>query len=106
MKWSDLQTEACPIARSLSVIGDRWTLLIIRDCFVGVSRFDDLQKSLGLTRHVLADRLAKLVDTGVLEKQAYASRRYDYKLTSRGQALAPILDKLYDWGEAHVPIAK
>jgi len=103
MKWSDLETDTCPIARSLSVVGDRWTLLILRDCFIGTTRFDAFQQSLGLTRHVLADRLAKLVKAGVLAKDPYAKGRYDYRLTRQGKALAPVLSALFDWGKAHVP---
>ena len=102
MKWSELPEASCPIARSLSVVGDRWTLLILRDCFMGKTRFDAFQKSLGLTRHVLAERLARLVEAGVLEKHGYAPRRYDYRLTARGKALAPVMHGLFDWGEEHV----
>jgi DNA-binding HxlR family transcriptional regulator len=102
MKWSDLKSDNCPIARSLSVIGDRWTLLILRDCFLGKTRFDAFQQSLGLTRHVLSERLAKLVDAGVLTKEAYTKGRYDYRLTPQGKALAPVLSSLFDWGKAHV----
>jgi len=103
MKWSDLDTATCPIARSLSVVGDRWTLLILRDCFLGKTRFDMFQQSLGLTRHVLAERLARLVEAGVLTKEAYAKGRYDYRLTPEGKALAPVLSALFDWGTANVP---
>ena len=103
MKWSDLESDKCPIARSLSVVGDRWTLLILRDCFVGKTRFDAFQKSLGLTRHLLADRLAKLVNAGVLKKQPYANGRFDYLLTTQGKALAPVLSHLFDWGKENVP---
>ena len=102
MKWSDLEKDTCPIARSLSVVGDRWTLLILRDCFIGTTRFDAFQQSLGLTRHVLAERLTKLVEAGVLKKAAYAPRRFDYILTPRGKALAPVLSHLFDWGKVHV----
>lgn len=102
MKWSDLKSDTCPIARSLSVVGDRWTLLILRDCFLGKTRFDAFQQSLGLTRHVLAERLAKLVEAGVLDKEPYAKGRYDYRLTAQGKALAPVLSHLFDWGQAHV----
>ena len=102
MKWSDLEKDTCPIARSLSVVGDRWTLLILRDCFLGTTRFDTFQNSLGLTRHLLAERLSRLVEAGVLEKAVYAPRRFDYKLTARGKALAPVLSHLFDWGKAHV----
>src|SRR5262249_51409753 len=82
-RWDDLAADWCPVARAMSVIGDRWTLLIVRDCFLGKSRFEQFQSSLGVTRHVLADRLKRLVEQGVLEKNPYQSRpvRYDYRLT-------------------------
>ena len=102
MKWTDLKSDSCPIARSLSVVGDRWTLLILRDCFLGKTRFDAFQQNLGLTRHVLAERLAKLVEAGVLEKEAYAKGRYNYLLTEQGKALAPVLSSLFDWGKTNV----
>lgn len=107
-KWDDLATDWCPVARAMSVIGDRWTLLIVRDCFLGKSRFDEFQKSLGVTRHVLSNRLKKLVDAGVLERNAYSERpaRYDYKLTDKGRDFAPALVGLKDWGKKHMPIRK
>ena len=64
MRWSELKDQQCPVARGLSVIGDRWTMLVLRDCFQDVRRFDDFQKRLGITRHVLADRLRKLEEAG------------------------------------------
>ncbi len=108
MKWSDLQNDLCPVARSLSVIGDRWTLLILRDVFLGLSRFDQFQASLGVTRHVLSERLARLVEAGVLEKRAYSDRpkRYDYVLTERGRDLGPALRALKDWGKRHMPLRR
>lgn len=108
MKWDDLSDDWCPVARTLSVIGDRWTILIVRDCILGVTRFEAFQKSLGVTRHILADRLKKLVDAGVLEKRAYQSRpvRYDYVLTERGRALGEVLGALRDWGREHVPLRR
>ena len=68
MRWSELKREPCSVARTLSVIGDRWTLLILRDCFLRVRRFDEFQQRLGITRHVLAARLRKLVQAGVLQR--------------------------------------
>ena len=107
-RWDELATDWCPVARSMSVIGDRWTLLIVRDCFLGKSRFDDFQKSLGVTRHVLSNRLKKLVDVGVLEKNAYSQRpvRYHYQLTDKGRDFAPALGGLKEWGKKHMPIRK
>lgn len=107
-KWDELATDWCPVARAMSVIGDRWTLLIVRDCFLGKSRFEEFQKSLGLTRHVLSDRLKRLVDQGVLERTAYSTRplRYAYSLSEKGRDFAPALVGLKDWGKKHMPIRK
>jgi DNA-binding HxlR family transcriptional regulator len=108
MKWEDLSEDVCPVARSMSVIGDRWTLLILRDCFLGVSRFEGFQKSLGMTRHILADRLKRLVDEGVLERTAYSTRppRYDYTLTQKGKDFGPALRALKEWGKTYKPLRR
>lgn len=108
MKWSELSDNWCPVARTLSVLGDRWTLLILRDCFLGLSRFDQFADSSGMTRHVLTDRLRRLVDADILEKQAYfdAPKRYDYVLTEKGMELAPALMTLRDWGKKHLPVRR
>ena len=105
MKWSDLEHEACPVARGLSVVGDRWTLLLLRDCFRGLRRFDDFQRSLGITRHVLSDRLKLLEGAGVLERRLYCETppRHDYRLTDAGRALYPVIVTLIQWAEAHRP---
>jgi DNA-binding HxlR family transcriptional regulator len=96
------------VARALSVIGDRWTLLIVRDCFLGKSRFEEFQKSLGLTRHLLSDRLKRLVEVGVLERNPYSEKplRYDYRLTDKGRDFAPALVGLKDWGKKHMLVRK
>ncbi|HYM31966.1 MAG TPA: helix-turn-helix domain-containing protein [Candidatus Cybelea sp.] len=103
MRWQELGKEACSVARTVSVIGDRWTLLILRDCFLGIRRFDDFQARLGITRHVLADRLRKLLQAGVLEKRPYQERpkREEYRLTEAGLDLYPILMGLVRWGDRH-----
>jgi DNA-binding HxlR family transcriptional regulator len=105
MRWNDLADEACPVARGLSVIGDRWTMLVLRDCFLGVRRFEQMQERLGITRHVLADRLRKLEAAGVLRREPYQERplRHEYRLTDRGKALYPVLVSLIDWANANVP---
>lgn len=105
MKWTELHNESCPVARGLSVIGDRWTMLVIRECFLGVRRFDQMQARLGITRHVLADRLRKLEADGVLRREAYQERplRHEYRLTDKGKALHPILVTLIDWANENVP---
>ncbi|HEY0182282.1 MAG TPA: helix-turn-helix domain-containing protein [Rhodopila sp.] len=103
MRWSELADERCSIARTVSVIGDRWTLLILRDCFLRIRRFDDFEARLGVTRHVLADRLKKLVEAGVLEKVPYGERpvRHEYRLTQKGLDLYPVLMSIVHWGDLH-----
>lgn len=105
MKWNDLEKENCPVARGLSIIGDRWTLLILRDCFLGVRRFDEFQNNIGMTRHVLADRLKKLLETGMLRKEPYQDRppRFEYRLTEKGKSIFPVLMMLISWAEDNVP---
>ncbi|MEO0884250.1 MAG: helix-turn-helix domain-containing protein [Pseudomonadota bacterium] len=106
MKWSNLENDICPIARALSVIGDRWTLLILRDCCLGLSRFQQFQRSLGLTRHVLTDRLNRLVADGILIKDEYARGRFDYRLSETGKSLEPVLRELFNWGKQHRPLRR
>ena len=104
MRWSELKREPCSVARTVSVIGDRWTLLILRDCFLRVRRFEEFQARLGITRHVLADRLRKLVRAGVLRKEMYQScpRRFEYRLTDKGLDLHPLLLAVVHWGDVHM----
>lgn len=91
----------CSIARALDVVGERWSLLILRDAFYGVSRFDDFQRDLGVARNILTDRLAKLVAAGVLERTQYEQRppRFEYKLTRKGRELLPVLLTMMHWGD-------
>lgn len=91
----------CSIARTLEVISDRWTILILRDAFRGVRRFDAFQRDLGIARNLLTDRLTKLVDHGVLEKRLYQDHppRYEYRLTRKGIDLSPALVALMRWGD-------
>jgi DNA-binding HxlR family transcriptional regulator len=86
------------------VIGDRWTLLILRDCFLRVRRFEEFEARLGVTRHILADRLKKLVTDGVLKKVPYHERpiRYEYRLTQKGLELYPVLMSIIHWGDTHL----
>ncbi|RYY78789.1 MAG: transcriptional regulator [Moraxellaceae bacterium] len=102
MKWQEQSELNCPIARSLAIFGDRWTLLIIRYCFLKIRRFDDFQKQLGVTRHVLAERLNRLVEAKILVKVVYqeAPKRFEYRLTERGLALFPIIMALSHWGNS------
>lgn len=104
MKWNDLEQEHCSVARTVSVIGDRWTLLVLRDCFLGIRRFDEFQERLDISRPMLADRLGKLVDAGVLKKVAYQESppRYEYKLTQKGLDFHPVLMAIVHWGDVHM----
>ncbi|MGP4843412.1 winged helix-turn-helix transcriptional regulator [Marinobacter sp. 1Y8] len=104
MRWEELDQQPCSVARALSVVGDRWTLLVLRDCFLGVRRFDAFEKRLGITRHVLTDRLKKLVQERVLYKAPYQDkpRREEYRLTDKGLGLHPVLMALVNWGDQHM----
>jgi DNA-binding HxlR family transcriptional regulator len=93
----------CSVAQTLEVIGEWWTMLIVRDAFLGVTRFDQLQERLGISRNVLNQRLAHLVEHGVLERVAYSERppRYDYRLTEKGRDLFPVLTTMRQWGDKY-----
>ncbi|MEE2679513.1 MAG: helix-turn-helix domain-containing protein [Myxococcota bacterium] len=101
MRWGEVHEIPCSIARALAVVGERWTLLILREIFFGARRFDELRRRLGIARNVLATRLDHLVDHGVLEKVAYQDRpaRYEYRLTRKGRELYPVLLALLQWGD-------
>jgi DNA-binding HxlR family transcriptional regulator len=96
--------QLCSIARTLEVIGDRWTLLVIRDAFLGLRRFEDFQKSLGVARNVLTDRLNRLVEEGILRRQLYQERpeRYEYRLTRKGVELWPAMMTMMKWGDRYL----
>lgn len=100
MKWQDVGDTECPIARTLSIIGDRWTMLVLRNAFMRVRRFDDFQRSLGVPKHILSMRLKKLVEAQVLERTPYqnAPVRYEYRLTERGKDLHAIILTMAGWG--------
>ncbi|MGX9352249.1 winged helix-turn-helix transcriptional regulator [Shimia sp. W99] len=108
MKWNELPDEACPVARAMSVIGDRWTLLVLRDCLLGIRKFDQLQADLGITRHVLAERLKKLESAGLLERRPYQERptRFEYRPTQAARDFVPVMQVLIGWAEAHIPSDK
>jgi DNA-binding HxlR family transcriptional regulator len=101
----DYETQTCSVARALEVVGERWSLLILRSVLLGVRRFDDLHDALGITRSVLTTRLQRLVDEGVLERVAYQQRptRYEYRATDKGRGLWPAVMHLLRWGDAHYP---
>ncbi|MDO9432734.1 MAG: helix-turn-helix domain-containing protein [Phenylobacterium sp.] len=103
MKWEDLAQEPCSVARSVAVIGDRWTLMILRDCFLGVRRFEAFQARLGISRTIIADRLKHLTQEGVLRRVAYqdSPTRYEYRLTDKGLELHPVVMAIVHWGDRH-----
>jgi DNA-binding HxlR family transcriptional regulator len=101
MKRTSFAAMPCSVARTLEVVGEWWSLMVLRDAFKGVRRFDDFQRSLGIARNILADRLQTLVDQGVLERRLYQERpeRYEYRLTDKGRDLYPIIVGLMHWGD-------
>ncbi|WP_424631023.1 winged helix-turn-helix transcriptional regulator [Bradyrhizobium sp. SYSU BS000235] len=101
MKRKSLQGDMCPIARALDVIGDWWSLLIVRNAMLGTRRFSAFQKDLGVAKNILTVRLRTLVAEGILEVQPAAdgSAYQDYVLTPKGRALFPVLVALRQWGE-------
>ena len=103
MKWQPLAEQLCSVARTLAVIGDRWTLLIIRDLFLGVKRFENFRDSLGISRTLLAERLSLLEAEGVVRKLPYQDRpvRHGYHLTQKGIDLYPVLMALVGWGDKY-----
>ena len=96
--------QNCSIARTLELVGDRWTLLIVRDVFLGRRRFDELAESLGVATNVLSDRLGRLVDDGILIREAQKDRpdRFEYRLTDKGRELNVVLLALMQWGDRHI----
>lgn len=103
MERKSFADMACSVAQCLEVVGEWWSMLIVRDAFLGVTRFDEFQERLGISRNVLQQRLTRLVETGVLDKVPYTDRppRYDYRLTDKGRDLWPVLTALREWGDAH-----
>ncbi|MGY4446561.1 DNA-binding HxlR family transcriptional regulator [Bradyrhizobium sp. i1.3.1] len=104
MKWDTLDEEPCSLSRTVAVVGDRWTLLILRECFLRVRRFEAFQSSLQITRHLLSERLKKLVRFGILRRVPYseAPKRYEYILTQKGLDLYPIIMTMVHWGDTHM----
>jgi DNA-binding HxlR family transcriptional regulator len=96
--------EPCSVAWTLELVGDRWTWLIVRDAFLGLSRFGEFRESLGIAANVLADRLDRLVEEGVFERVPYRSRppRYEYRLTQKGRDLFTALNAIREWGDRHL----
>ncbi|MEV8434915.1 helix-turn-helix domain-containing protein (plasmid) [Streptomyces sp. HUAS 31] len=105
MQWLEIGTDNCTVQRTLDLVGEKWTLLIVRDALTGVRRFEDFRRHLGVSEAVLADRLRKLVAAGIMETAPYRERgsrtRNEYRLSRKGHDLWPILIALRQWGETH-----
>ncbi len=101
MQRTSFEDMHCSVAQCLEVVGEWWTMLVVRDVFLGVHRFDDFQRRLGISRNILNDRLTKLVDNGVLKKVPYQEHpvRFDYRLTRKGRDLWPVLTAMRQWGD-------
>jgi len=105
MDWREQSTENCSVARTLGVIGEKWTVLVLREVFNGLRRFDEIQRHLGIPRPILSDRLRRLVDEGVLSRTEYREpgqrTRHEYRLTEMGLDLQTVLVALMEWGDRH-----
>src|ERR1700737_4097760 len=104
MKWDELEEEPCSLARTVAVIGARWSLLILRECFLRKRRFEAFQSALGITRHLLAERLKKLVRLGVLRRlpSPESPTGYEEILTQKGLDLYPVIMSIVLWGDTHM----
>ena len=106
MNWLELDTENCPVQRTLNLVGEKWSLLIIREAVNGVRKFDDFHGHLAVSEAVLADRLRKLLAAGILETRPYqppgGRTRHEYRLTAKGWDLWPIIMSLMQWGDKYV----
>ena len=103
MQRKSFDAMQCPIARSLDRVGEWWSILILRDAFLGLTRFDEFEKSLGIAPNMLTRRLESLVKAGLLERRRYSERppRYEYLPTARGRDFRPVLIALLAWGNKH-----
>ncbi len=107
MDWTELDSTRCSVARTAAVVGDAWTVLVLRDLFNGIRRFDDLAGHLGIARNVLTRRLTTLVDAGIVDRVPYREpgrrERHEYRLTPAGRDLLPVVLAMLAWGDAHLP---
>jgi DNA-binding HxlR family transcriptional regulator len=101
MPLSDIADQTCSVARALSVVGDAWTLMVVRELFLGSRRFDEFQTYTGASPHLLSQRLRALEASGVVERSAYQQRplRHEYRLTEKGVSLWPLIVALREWGD-------
>jgi DNA-binding HxlR family transcriptional regulator len=105
MQRTSFKAFKCPAARALESVGDWWSIMILRDAFQGLTRFDEFQKSLGIAPNILTRRLKHLTDEGLFERRRYSERpmREEYLLTEKGRDFFPVLMALFAWGSRHVP---
>ena len=101
MRWDEVGSQTCSIARALGEVGDRWTLLVLREAFLRTRRFADFVERTGAARNLVADRLGKLVEAGILERRLYQERpeRHEYRLSEKGRDLYPVMMALLRWGD-------
>lgn len=103
LAWS---VDNCTLGRAMAILGERWTVVVLREVFLGVRRFDDIRRHAGIPRQVLTDRLARLVEEGILERTPYredgSRTRHEYRLTPAGRELQPILLAIAQWGDRHL----
>ena len=106
MLGNDYEGQVCSIARSLELVGERWSLLVIREVFRGNRRFGQMLEGMGVARNILASRLQRLCDAGILERRPYGERpdRFEYFLTEKGLDLWPVMVSLLHWGNVHEPL--
>ncbi len=104
MRRKCMKSENCPVARTLDLVGEWWTLLILRDALTGLKRFSEFQQSLGMAKNILTTRLRKLVEHGILvvRPASDGSAYYEYALTDKGRSLATVVDALRAWGQSHL----
>ncbi|MGY2085739.1 winged helix-turn-helix transcriptional regulator [Blastococcus sp. SYSU DS0539] len=106
MSDASFDRSRCSVAGTLAVVGEKWSLLVLREAFLGVRRFADLQRALGIPKAVLTDRLATLVQEGILRREPYQAdgerQRHEYRLTDKGRDLYPTLVALMEWGDRHL----
>ncbi len=105
---NDYRGQVCSVAGTLELIGERWSILVIREVFYGRRRFSEMQRVLGVARNVLASRLERLVDEGILERRIYSERpeRFEYFLTEKGLDLWPVMVSLMHWGDKHLAVSR
>jgi|TARA_B100000315_G_scaffold205050_1_gene198658 DNA-binding HxlR family transcriptional regulator len=106
VKLKPFDNMNCALAKTLDIIGERWTLLILRDAFFGTRRFDEFRHNLGIARNILTVRLKRLVSEGIMERRPLDSGRYEYVLTNKGLDLQPVLLSMTHWGDHYKPSPK